>query len=64
METPNEKQRKDLVQEIIDRLMYLPSTKKRDFLDTLLDSIEEYPLEYTTNDRGMRIYRNPNFKNQ
>lgn len=64
METPNEKQRKELMQEILDRLMYLPSSKKRDFLDTLLDSLEEYPLEYTINDRGMRVYTNPNFKKQ
>jgi hypothetical protein len=64
METPNEKQRKELMQEILDRLMYLPSSKRRDFLDTLLDSFDEYPLEYTTNDRGMRVYTNPNFKKQ
>jgi hypothetical protein len=64
METPNEKQRKELMQEILDRLMYLPSSKRRDFLDTLLDSFDEYPLEYTINDRGMRVYTNPNFKKQ
>lgn len=62
MVTPEEKQRKELVQEILDRLMYLPSSKKRDFLDMLYDSFEEYPLEYTYNDRGMRVYTNPNFK--
>jgi hypothetical protein len=62
MVTPEEKQRKELVQEILDRLMYLPSTKKRDFLDMLYDSFEEYQLEYTYNDRGMRVYTNPNFK--
>lgn len=64
METPNEKQRKELVQEILDRLIYLPSSKKRDFLDTLLDSFEEYPLEYTFNERGMKVFSNPNFKIQ
>jgi hypothetical protein len=62
MEKLNEEQRKKLMQEILDRLIYLPSSKRRDFLDTLLDSIEEYPLEYTTNDSGMRVYTNPNFK--
>lgn len=62
MDTLNEEQRRELMQEIIDRLIYLPSSKRRDFLDTLLDSIEEYSLEYTINDRGMRVYTNPNFK--
>ena len=28
MDTLNEKQRKELMQEILDRLMYLPSSKK------------------------------------
>ena len=64
MEKLNEEQRKKLMQEILDRLIYLPSSKRRDFLDTLLDSFDEYPLEYTINDRGMRVYTNPNFKKQ
>jgi|LauGreDrversion4_2_1035121.scaffolds.fasta_scaffold01193_18 hypothetical protein len=59
-----EKQKKEMVQEILDRIMYLPSTKRRDFLDMLHDSFEEYPLEYTLNDRGMRVYTNPNFKTE
>ena len=59
-----EQKKKEMVQEILDRVMYLPSTKRRDFLDTIHDLIEEYPLEYTYNDRGMRIYTNPNFKTE
>lgn len=58
----SEEQRKEMVQEILDRVLYLPSTKRRDFLDTIKDLIEEYPLVYTLNDRGMRVYSNPNFK--
>jgi hypothetical protein len=60
----SEEQRKEMVQEILDRILYLPSAKRRDFLDTIQDLIEEYPLVYTLNDRGMRVYSNPNFKTE
>jgi hypothetical protein len=59
-----EEQKKEMVQEVLDRIMYLPSTKRREFLDTIHDLIEEYPLVYTLNDRGMRVYSNPNFKTE
>lgn len=62
--TPTEEKRKEMIQEIIDRMLYLPDIKKRVFLDIIQDSFEVFPLEYTINDRGIRVYTNTNKKQE
>jgi hypothetical protein len=64
MKTPTEEQRKEMIQEIIDRMLYLPYDKKRDFIEGLLDAFDEYPLKYHYNDRGIRVYEETFHKNE
>lgn len=56
MNTPTEEQRKLIVQELIDRMLYLPSQKKLQFITYLLDLIDDFKIEHHTNEEGVRIY--------
>jgi len=51
-----EQKRKEVIQEIIDRMLYLPSKRREVFMEILQDSFEAFPLEYDVNDRGIKVF--------
>lgn len=51
-----EQKRKEVIQEIIDRMLYLPERKRKVFIEILLDSFDEFPLDYTYNERGIKVF--------
>jgi hypothetical protein len=53
---PTEDERKEIVQDVIDRLMYLPNKNRELFLSRLGNLFVEFDLDVQTID-GIRIYK-------
>jgi hypothetical protein len=51
-----EQKRKEIVQEIIDRMLYLPNNRREVFMEILQDSFEAFPLDHEVNDRGIKVF--------
>jgi hypothetical protein len=58
MYTPplTEYKRKEIIQEVIDRMLYLPIEKRQEFMKILIDSFEEFPVDYEVNNRGVKVF--------
>jgi flagellar biosynthesis protein FliR len=51
-----EQNRKEVIQEVIDRMLYLPSKRREVFMEILMDSFDAFPLEHEVNDRGIKVF--------
>jgi hypothetical protein len=58
MYTPplTEHKRKEIIQEVIDRMLYLPIEKRQEFMKILIDSFEDFPVDYEVNNRGVKVF--------
>jgi hypothetical protein len=51
-----EQKRKEVIQEVIDRMLYLPERRRQVFMEILLDSFDAFPLDYSYNERGIKVF--------
>lgn len=51
-----EQKRKEVIQEVIDRMLYLSPNRREVFMEILMDSFEAFPLDHEVNDRGIKIF--------
>jgi hypothetical protein len=51
-----EQKRKEVIQEVIDRMLYLPSKRREVFMEILIGSFEAFPLDNEVNDRGIKVF--------
>ena len=51
-----EEKRKEVIQEVIDRMLYLSPNRREVFMEILMDSFEAFPLDHEVNDRGIKVF--------
>lgn len=51
-----EQKRKEVIQEVIDRMLYLSPNRREVFMEILMDSFEAFPLDHEVNDRGIKVF--------
>lgn len=51
-----EQERLEIVQDLIDRLIYLPDSEQQFFMSLLTDLFKAYPVRYEIVD-GIRVYK-------
>ena len=51
-----EQKRKEVIQEVIDRMLYLPTKRREVFMEILIGSFEAFPLEHEVNERGIKVF--------
>lgn len=51
-----EQKRKEVIQEVIDRMLYLSPKRREVFMEILEGSFEAFPLDHEVNDRGIKIF--------
>lgn len=51
-----EQKRKEVIQEVIDRMLYLPNKRREVFMEILIGSFEAFPLEHEVNERGIKVF--------
>jgi len=51
-----EQKRKEVIQEVIDRMLYLSPQRREVFMEILMDSFDAFPLDHEVNDRGIKIF--------
>lgn len=51
-----EQKRKEVIQEVIDRMLYLPTKRREVFMEILIGSFEAFPLEHEINERGIKVF--------
>lgn len=56
MKIETEQQRKEFLQEVIDRLLYLPSDERTKFISLMMASFKKFALNYKVEQGATRVY--------
>lgn len=56
MKIETEQQRREFLQEVIDRLLYLPSDERDKFISIMMASFKKFNLKYNIERGATRVY--------